>query len=69
MGSLIIILNGEKKQTSAINILQLINELGLKVDHIIIELNSKIIPSKDIPNTPLNSHDNVEIIRYIGGGS
>ena len=35
----------------------------------IIELNSKIIASKNIPNTRLSNNDNIEVIRYIGGGA
>ncbi|MEC8677249.1 MAG: sulfur carrier protein ThiS [Candidatus Margulisiibacteriota bacterium] len=69
MGSLTIILNGEEKQTHSGNVLQLVYELNLQVDHIIVELNNTIIPPKDIPTTMLKNHDKVEIIRYIGGGT
>ena len=69
MGSLTIILNGEEKQTHSGNVLQLIYELNLQVDHIIVELNNTIIPMQDIPTTTLKNNDKVEIIRYIGGGT
>ena len=69
MGSLRISLNGEEKQTHSGNILQLVNELNLQIDHIIVELNNTIIPSQDIPTTTLKNDDKVEIIRYIGGGT
>ena len=69
MGSLTIILNGEEKQTHSGNVLQLIYELNLQVDHIIVELNNTIIPMQDIPATTLKNNDKVEIIRYIGGGT
>ena len=69
MGPLTVTLNGEEKQTNAINVLQLVNELNLTIDHIIIELNNTIVSSKDFGITPLNNKDNIEIIRYIGGGA
>ena len=58
-----------RKQTPSGNILQLINELNLQIDHIIVEVNNAIIPSQDIPTTMLKNNDKVEIIRYIGGGT
>ena len=69
MGSLTIILNGEEKQTHSSNILQLVNELNLQIDHIIVELNNTIIPVQNIPATTLKNNDKIEIIRYIGGGT
>ena len=70
MGSIKITLNGQETNIKTTNLNELVTvDLGLNIDHIIIEHNQTIIPKKTIPNITLNNNDNVEIIRYIGGGS
>ena len=70
MGSLInITLNGsphtiKDNQT----IVDILNNLNLSPNLIIIELNENIIKKETYPSTYLKENDQLEIIRYIGGG-
>lgn len=64
-----IILNGCDKQLGDnINVLQLLEELGLTEKRLAVEINQQIIPRSDFQSFILSEKDNVEIVQAIGGG-
>lgn len=52
----------------ALNILELLKILELPLDHLAVELNRNIVPKKQFESTKLSDDDQVEILRFVGGG-
>lgn len=71
--SLQIILNGQPRVFEVLaegsNILDLMTELGLKVDRVALELNGEITPRSGWPQTALKPQDRIELVHFVGGGS
>lgn len=63
-----IYLNGEPKQTSCQNLLQLIQELALDGKRFAVEMNEMIISKSKLETTAISEHDHIEIIHAVGGG-
>ena len=61
-------LNGEKIQTIAATLDQLINEKSFDADGLIVELNIRIIKKKDWGKTFLSQNDRIECVTFVGGG-
>ena len=61
-------LNGEKIQTIAASLDQLIDEKGFDADGLIVELNIRIVKKKDWEKTFLNQDDRIECVTFVGGG-
>jgi sulfur carrier protein len=62
-------ING-KEQTfdSALNLAQLIEQLGMKGDRVAAELNHDIVSRAQWPDTALHDGDHLEIVHFVGGG-
>lgn len=62
-------INGEQRElpdsTTAASMLE---ELGLKPGHVVIEINGKIIQRDDTTNTIVPEGAAVEIVHFVGGG-
>ncbi|MCW7754962.1 sulfur carrier protein ThiS [Desulfobotulus sp. H1] len=64
-----IIVNGrEEMMEKKTDILALLQSKKLKPDTVVVELNGLIIEKKRFSETFLNSRDQVEILRFVGGG-
>ena len=63
-----IFLNGEAKQTSCLNLLQLVQELALEGKRFAVEQNEMIISKSKLEHTPICDQDRIEIIHAVGGG-
>lgn len=63
-----IYLNGESKDTSCINLLELIQELELEGKRFAVEKNEMIISKSKLAQTPICAEDQIEIIHAVGGG-
>lgn len=64
-----IILNGSTKEVAAdINILQLIETIGLADKPVVIEHNKTAIFPRDYPSINLTDNDQLEIINIAAGG-
>ncbi|MGC6367286.1 MAG: sulfur carrier protein ThiS [Candidatus Marinamargulisbacteria bacterium] len=68
MDQIIITLNGEKTQTKATDILRLLESLKLQPTDVIVELNGTVLHKNEFPSTKITPQDNIEILRFIGGG-
>ncbi len=61
-------LNGETRSVSAINLAQLVTELGLEQRMIAIERNLEVVPKSQYDVTRLEEGDRIELVHMIGGG-
>jgi len=64
-----LVING-KAQTfeSSLNVVQLVEQLGMKSDRVAVELNREIVPRAQWGQTSLNDGDRLEIVHFVGGG-
>jgi thiamine biosynthesis protein ThiS len=60
--------NGRPQSSSATNINELLQELQLDCSQVAVELNRNIIPRDNFDHTPLGDGDELEIVRFVGGG-
>jgi sulfur carrier protein len=63
-----IYLNGEKHDTDATSISELLAELGMEGRMIAIECNLAVVPKSTYADTALAEGDRIEIVHMIGGG-
>ena len=63
-----IYLNGEIKNTSCTNLLELIQELNLEGKRFAVEQNEMIIAKSKLQQVLINENDHIEIIHAVGGG-
>ncbi|GAA5183757.1 sulfur carrier protein ThiS [Acinetobacter kookii] len=63
-----IYLNGEAKNTTCSNLLELIQELELEGKRFAVEKNEMIISKSKLAQTPICAEDHIEIIHAVGGG-
>jgi thiamine biosynthesis protein ThiS len=62
-------INGEMRSVPAsATIRELLENLEIKPDRIAVELNRRIIKSKDWHATPVQEADRIEIVQFVGGG-
>jgi sulfur carrier protein len=62
-------INGEMRSVPAsATIRELLENLEIKPDRIAVELNLRIIKSKDWDRTPVKEADRIEIVQFVGGG-
>jgi len=61
-------LNGEDTQVTAMNLLDLVVELGLEQRMIAIERNMEVVPKSEYATTELEERDRIELVHMIGGG-
>jgi thiamine biosynthesis protein ThiS len=65
-----IFLNGERREVpDGLNILQLVEFLGLNPQRLAIEHNLQIVKRDRWPERHLSSGDKVEIVHFVGGGA
>jgi len=50
------------------SILTFLDQRGVTVEHVVVELNTKIIKKEVFQKTMLNDGDSVEILELVGGG-
>ena len=46
----------------------LLRRLGVDATTVVAELDGLIIERKNFPGTPLNEGQNIELVRFVGGG-
>jgi sulfur carrier protein len=64
-----IILNGQKTELEkAISLVELLESKGIEHDKVIVEYNFDILMRDDWSNTVLKENDNIEVLRFVGGG-
>ncbi|MGI6093568.1 MAG: sulfur carrier protein ThiS [Veillonellaceae bacterium] len=64
-----IVVNGEEIQlTKGSTVEQLLEQMGLKGRHLVIELNEQILTRQDWETVALQDGDRLEIVTFVGGG-
>lgn len=62
-------LNGSPKTIpDSMTVATLLQELGVPSTSVVVELNTTIIQPDGYANVLLQDHDQVELIRFVGGG-
>lgn len=62
-------INGvETSLTDGITLSQLVEEKGLNVNAVVIELNREILKRESFTDTTLKDKDIVEVLSFVGGG-
>jgi thiamine biosynthesis protein ThiS len=61
-------INGEIRSVSAGTVLGLVEELGLDVRKVAVELNLEIVPRSLHAQTELANGDRLELVVFVGGG-
>ena len=62
-------LNGSPKTiTDLITVARLLQELGVPITSVVVELNKTIIQPDCYATTSLKDNDQMELIRFVGGG-
>jgi thiamine biosynthesis protein ThiS len=63
-----LILNGQDREVSAVQVEQLVAELGLPLAAVLVEHNGTALLRSEWAFTPLRDSDRLEIIRMVAGG-
>jgi len=63
-------INGEQRTVPAeiISVEALLTHLDIRKERVVVEHNLKILKRDDHLNTPIQDKDNLEIIKFVGGG-
>lgn len=63
-----IIINGQRTETNSATILELLSELKLNPGTTVVEKNGSIIGMAFYAKEMIGENDELELIRYVGGG-
>lgn len=64
-----IIVNGEKREIQpGMTVADLLKELGIDYRYMALERNRAIVPKQDYDKVILEEGDEIEIVRFVGGG-
>ncbi|SNX54878.1 sulfur carrier protein ThiS [Thermoanaerobacterium sp. RBIITD] len=62
-------LNGDKVVLdSNISLLELLQQKGINPETVVVEYNYNIVKREEWPKIILKENDNLEVIRFVGGG-
>lgn len=66
-------INGEPRTlealTAPVTLEMVVEELGLHVGRVAVELNGEIAPRSTWPRRPVADQDKLEVVHFVGGGS
>lgn len=64
-----LLINGESREfSSPLSLTALIEQLGMKLDRVAVELNREIVTRDRWSSTSVNEGDRLEIVHFVGGG-
>lgn len=61
-------INGNLKEVSSSNLLEILKELGFDHQRYVVVLNEDIVPKSQVAETLVNEGDDIEILTIMGGG-
>jgi thiamine biosynthesis protein ThiS len=62
-------INGERREIpDDLNVISLLEHLGMRVDRVAIERNLDILPRAQWQETLVQANDSFEIVQFVGGG-
>lgn len=67
---IVVVINGESREIpDGLNVLDMLNHLGLAANRVAIERNRDILPRAQWRQTLVEANDSYEIVQFVGGGS
>jgi thiamine biosynthesis protein ThiS len=68
-GAMTVIINGERREVpDGLNIVALLENIGITSDRVAIERNLDILPRAQWGETQVQPNDSFEIVHFVGGG-
>lgn len=62
-------INGERREIpDGLNVISLLEHLGMRIDRVAIERNFDILPRAQWQETRVQPNDSFEIVQFVGGG-
>ncbi|MBU5480727.1 sulfur carrier protein ThiS [Blautia sp. MSJ-19] len=61
-------INGEAKEIAGKNLLEYLKETGFKPEWVVVERNLEIIPKELLGDVTIEDEDEIEVLRFVGGG-
>ena len=61
-------INGENLDVVGKSVADYLNSVGYDLMRVAVELNSNIVPKEQYCDTIFKDGDNVEVVRFVGGG-
>ncbi|MEI3186936.1 MAG: sulfur carrier protein ThiS [Lachnospiraceae bacterium] len=61
-------INGEEKTIAGKNLLEYLKEAGFEPERVVVERNFEIIPKDQLGNVTIQDEDEIEVLRFVGGG-
>ena len=61
-------INGEAKEIAGRNLLEYLKEAGYETEWVVIERNFEIIPKEQVGSIIMQDGDEIEVLRFVGGG-
>ena len=66
---MIVTINGERREVpDSLNVIALLEHLGMRSDRVAIERNLDILPRAQWKETAVQPNDSFEIVQFVGGG-
>jgi sulfur carrier protein len=63
-------INGEERDLPEnLNIIDLLEQIGMKADRVAVELNHEIVSREQWAATHLKDGDRLEVVHFVGGGA
>jgi len=63
-------INGEERDLPEnLNVIDLLEEIGMKADRVAVELNREIVGREQWAATQLKDGDRLEVVHFVGGGA
>jgi len=63
-------INGEERDLPEnLNVIDLLEEIGMKADRVAVELNREIVGREQWAATQLKDGDRLEVVHFVGGGT
>ena len=64
-----IVVNGEDRSIpDGATVLVLLHSLGIEPKRIAVEVNGRVVPSREHGGVTLEERDRIEIVQFVGGG-
>ncbi len=61
-------INGEEKVIAGKNLLEYLKEAGFEPERVVVERNFEIVPKDQLGNVTIQDEDEIEVLRFVGGG-
>jgi thiamine biosynthesis protein ThiS len=63
-----VVINGERRDVSAANLLELLGELELDPRAVVVEHNRRIVRRPALAEVAVAAGDSIELVHFVGGG-